>query len=166
MLSYLVRRLLAFIPTVLLITFFTFAVGFYGPGDPIRVLMREQWNDEETYQLLRHKYGFDRPFLVQYGDYIWKSAQGDFGRSVLRKLSVRDLMLPALGVTAQIGLAALAILAIGGIALGILAAYCQNSWLDYTIVGVSIFLQSIPPFVLAPILMIVLVLRLRWINTP
>lgn len=166
MLTYILRRLLTFIPTVLLITFFTFAVGFYGPGDPIRVLMREQWNDEETYQLLRRKYGFDRPFMVQYTEYIWKSMQGDFGRSVLRKLDVRDLMLPALGVTAQIGLVALMTLAICGIALGILAAYHQNSWLDYTIVGTSIFLQSIPPFVLAPILMIVLVLRLRWINTP
>jgi peptide/nickel transport system permease protein len=166
MLSYILRRLLTFIPTILLITFFTFAVGFYGPGDPIRVLMREQWNDEETYQILRHKYGFDRPFMVQYADYISKSLQGDFGRSVLRKLPVRDLMLPALGVTAQIGLAALAMLALCGVALGILAAYCQNSWLDYAIVGMSIFLQSIPPFVLAPIMMIVLVLRLRWINTP
>src|SRR3954471_1604510 len=75
MLNYIFRRLLTFIPTLLLISFFTFGVGFFGPGDPIRVLMREQWNDEETYQLLRHKYGFDRPFMVQYTDYIWKSAQ-------------------------------------------------------------------------------------------
>jgi peptide/nickel transport system permease protein len=166
MFAYLIRRLLTFIPTILLISFFTFAVGFYGPGDPIRVLMREQWNDEETYQLLRHKYGFDRPFLVQYTDYIWKSLQGDFGRSVLRKLPVRDLMFPALAVTAQIGLLTLAILACLGISLGVLAAVRQNTWSDYAIVSVSIFLQSIPPFVLAPIAMIVLVLDLRLMNTP
>jgi ABC-type dipeptide/oligopeptide/nickel transport system permease component len=166
MLRYIVRRLLTFIPTILLISFFTFAVGFYGPGDPIRVLMREQWNDEETYQLLRHKYGFDRPFLVQYTDYIWKSLKGDFGRSVLRKLPVRDLMFPALAVTAQIGLVSLATLALFGISLGVLAAYRQNTWLDYAIVSSSIFLQSIPPFVLAPIAMIVLVLDLRLMNTP
>jgi ABC-type dipeptide/oligopeptide/nickel transport system permease component len=166
MLRYILRRLLTFIPTILLISFLTFAVGFYGPGDPIRVLMREQWNDEETYQLLRHKYGFDRPFLVQYVDYIWKSAHGDFGRSVLRKLPVRDLMLPALAVTAQLGLVTLLMLAVVGVGLGILAAHWQNTWRDYAIVGTSIFLQSIPPFVLAPILMIILVLRLKWINTP
>jgi ABC-type dipeptide/oligopeptide/nickel transport system permease component len=164
--TYIFRRLLTFIPTILLISFFTFAVGFYGPGDPIRVLMREQWNDEETYQILRHKYGFDRPFLVQYTDYIGKSLQGDFGRSVLRKLPVRDLMLPALAITAQIGLATLVALAFFGIGLGVLAAIRQNTWLDYTIVSVSIFLQSIPPFVLAPIAMIVLVLNLRLMNTP
>lgn len=166
MLAYIVRRLLTFVPTILLITFFTFAVGFYGPGDPIRVLMREQWNDEETYQQLRRKYGFDRPFLVQYSDYMLNSAQGDFGRSVLRKLPVRDLMFPALAVTAQIGLVALLMLTVVGVSLGILAAHWQNTWRDYAIVGTSIFLQSIPPFVLAPILMIVLVLRLGWINTP
>lgn len=164
--AYIIRRLLTFIPTILLVSFFTFAVGFYGPGDPIRVLMREQWNDEETYQQLRRKYGFDRPFTVQYVDYIQKSLQGDFGQSVLRKLPVRDLMLPALSVTAQIGAVTLVLLAVCGIGLGVLAAYRQNTWIDHTIVGVSVFLQSIPPFVLAPILMIVLVLRLRWINTP
>jgi len=166
MLTYIFRRFLTFIPTMLLISFFTFGAGFYGPGDPIRVLMREQWNDEETYQILRHKYGFDRPFLVQYTDYIWKSFQGDFGKSVLRKLSVRELMLPALAVTAQIGVIALAALAFFGISLGVLAAYVQNTWLDYLIVSVSIFLQSIPPFVLAPIAMILLVLHLHLMNTP
>ena len=166
MFAYLIRRLLTFIPTLLIITFFTFAVGFYGPGDPIRVLMREQWNDEETYQMLRHKYGFDRPFVVQYTDYIAKSLQGDFGRSVLRKLPVRDLMLPALLVTAQLGLATLVCLSICGVGLGTLAAYRQNTWLDYLVVSGSIFLQSIPPFVLAPVAMIVLVLDLRLMNTP
>jgi peptide/nickel transport system permease protein len=166
MLRYIIRRVLTFIPTILLISFFTFAVGFYGPGDPIRVLMREQWNDEETYQQLRRKYGFDRPFMVQYTDYIWKSLQGDFGRSVLRKLPVKDLMLPALAVTAQIGLVALLMLTFVGVGLGLLAAHWQNTWRDYAIVSTSVFLQSIPPFVLAPILMIVLVLRLGWINTP
>lgn len=166
MLNYIIRRLLTFIPTILLISFFTFAVGFYGPGDPIRVLMREQWNDEKTYQQLRHKYGFDRPFMVQYTDYVWKSLHGDFGRSVLRKLPVRDLMFPALAVTAQIGLVALLMLSVVGVGLGLLAAHWQNTWRDYLIVSTSVFLQSIPPFVLAPILMIILVLRLGWINTP
>jgi ABC-type dipeptide/oligopeptide/nickel transport system permease component len=166
MLRYITVRLLYFVPVLFVVSFFTFAVGFYGPGDPIRVLMKENWNDEETYQILRRKYGFDRPFLVQYGDYMLKAVQGDFGRSVLRAMPVRDLMLPALGVTAQLGLAALASLSIFGIGLGVIAALKQNSWIDYSIVTGSIILQSIPVFVLAPILMFILVLDLRLMKTP
>jgi ABC-type dipeptide/oligopeptide/nickel transport system permease component len=166
MLRYITVRLLYFVPVLFVVSFFTFAVGFYGPGDPIRVLMKENWNDEETYQILRRKYGFDRPFLVQYGDYMLKAVQGDFGRSVLRAMPVRDLMLPSLAVTAQLGLAALASLSLFGIGLGVIAALKQNSWIDYTIVTGSIILQSIPVFVLAPILMFILVLDLRLMKTP
>lgn len=166
MLRYIAVRLLYFVPVLFVVSFFTFAVGFYGPGDPIRVLMKENWNDEETYQILRRKYGFDRPFLVQYGDYMLKAVQGDFGRSVLRAMPVRDLMLPSLAVTAQLGLAALASLSVFGIGLGVIAALKQNSWVDYTIVTGSIILQSIPVFVLAPILMFILVLDLRLMKTP
>jgi len=166
MLRYIAVRLLYFVPVLFVVSFFTFAVGLYGPGDPIRVLMKENWNDEETYQILRRKYGFDRPFLVQYGDYMLKAVQGDFGRSVLRAMPVRDLMLPSLAVTAQLGLAALASLSVFGIGLGVIAALKQNSWVDYTIVTGSIILQSIPVFVLAPILMFILVLDLRLMKTP
>src|SRR5436305_467354 len=115
MLRYIGIRLLYFIPTILLVSFFTFAVGFYGPGDPIRVLMKENWNDEQAYQILRHKYGFDRPFMVQYADYMVNALHGDFGRSVLRVMPVRDLMFPSLAVTAQLGLLALLSLGIVGI---------------------------------------------------
>lgn len=166
MVRYVIVRLLYAIPTVLLISLFTFAVGFYGPGDPIRVLMGESWNDEKTYQILRQKYGFDRPFFVQYADYMWKAAQGDFGRSVLRVMPVRDLMFPSLAITAQLGLLALIALTVVGIGLGVLAALKQNTWVDYTIITSGIALQSVPVFVLAPILMMLLVLQLRVMNTP
>jgi peptide/nickel transport system permease protein len=166
MLRYLTLRILYFIPTLLFVTFFTFAVGFYGPGDPIRVLMRENWSDEQTYQLLRRKYGFDRPFLVQYADWIGNALQGDFGRSVIRgAVPVRDLLFPALAVSAQIGLAALICLFIVGVGLGVLAAVYRNTWLDHLIVVGSIALQSVPTFVSAPILMIVFVLQLNLLKT-
>ncbi len=166
MLRYILVRLLYSIPTVLLVSFFTFAVGFYGPGDPLRVLMGENWNDEAAYQVLRHQYGFDRPFLVQYADYMANALRGDFGRSVLRVMPVRDLMFPALAVTAQLGALALVSLTVVGIGLGVLSAIKQNTWIDYAIITGSIALQSVPVFVLAPILMIIVVLQLHLMNTP
>ncbi len=163
---YISIRILYFIPTLLFVTFFTFALGFYGPGDPIRVLMKENWSDEETYQILRRKYGFDRPFLVQYADWVGNALQGDFGRSVIRgAVPVRDLLFPALKVSAQIGLAALICLLIFGVGWGVLAAYYRNTWVDHLIVVSSIVLQSIPIFVLAPMLMILFVLQLKLLKT-
>ena len=166
MLRYIIVRLLYFVPVLLLVSFFTFALGFYGPGDPVRVLMRENWSDEQLYQLLRQKYGFDRPFVVQYLDYISKAVQGDFGRSVLIDIDVRDLVFPALGVTSQLGALALGGLIVFGIGLGVVASIKQNTWIDHAIVVTSIFVQSVPVFVLGPILMIVLVLNLGLMNTP
>lgn len=166
MLRYLLVRILYFIPTLFFVTLFTFALGFYGPGDPIRVLMKENWSDEATYQLLRRKYGFDRPFLVQYADWVGHAVQGDFGRSVIRgAVPVGDLLFPALKVSAQIGLVALLCLFVVGVGLGALAAVYQNTWLDHLIVGGSIVLQSVPVFVLAPMLMILFVLQLRLLKT-
>jgi ABC-type dipeptide/oligopeptide/nickel transport system permease component len=166
MARYLIVRILYFIPTLLFVTFFTFVLGFYGPGDPIRVLMKENWSDEETYQLLRRKYGFDRPFLVQYADWVVNALQGDFGRSVIRgAVPVADLLFPALKVSAQIGLVALLCLVLFGVGLGALAAIYQNRWLDHLIVMVSIAFQSVPTFVSAPLLMIFFVLQLRLLKT-
>lgn len=166
MFRYISIRILYFIPTLLFVTFFTFVLGFYGPGDPIRVLMKENWSDEETYQLLRHKYGFDRPFLVQYADWVGNALRGDFGRAVTRgAMPVRDLLFPALRVSAQIGLVALLCLFVFGVGFGVLAALYQNTWVDHLIVVGSIFLQSVPTFVSAPILMIFFVLQLHLLKT-
>jgi ABC-type dipeptide/oligopeptide/nickel transport system permease component len=127
--------------------------------------MKENWSDEETYQLLRRKYGFDRPFLVQYADYVGNVLRGDFGRSVLRAMPVSDLLFPALAVSAQIGLIALVCLFIFGVGLGVLAAVYQNTWLDHLIVVGAVVLQSVPVFVSAPILMILVVLELHLMST-
>lgn len=166
MLLYIIRRVSIIIPSLLVISFITFSLGFYGPGDPVRVLMGENWNDEETYQVLRHQYGLDRPFLVQYIDYVSKIPKLDFGRSILKRMPVRDMLVGAFLVTAQLGVLAIILLATLGIALGVLAALRQNSWLDYLIVSGGIILHSIPVFVLAPGLMILLVINLRVMDTP
>lgn len=166
MLSYVIRRVSLIVPSLLVISFITFSLGFYGPGDPVRVLMGENWNDEETYQVLRHQYGLDRPFLVQYLDYVSKIPQFDFGRSILRRMPVRDMLGSAFVVTAQLGVLAVFLLAILGIGLGVLAALRQNTWLDYIIVSGGIVLHSIPVFVLAPGLMILFVINLKLMDTP
>ena len=166
MLQYAIRRLLTFIPLILLLVFVTFLLSFYGPGDPLRIIMGENWTSDAVYQSLRHQYGLDRPLPVQFGDYIWKALHGDFGRSYIQRVRVSELIGKALPVSAQLALVAIVYIAIFGIGLGIVAAFWHHRWPDAAIGLAGVILHSIPAFVLAPIVLVVLVLKLHVIATP
>jgi ABC-type dipeptide/oligopeptide/nickel transport system permease component len=161
MLRYLSARFLSFIPTLLAITFLTFLLGYYGPGDPVRIILGQDWRNEEEYQRIRASLGLDRPFIVQYGDFLGDLLRGDFGYSYMQKTrSINTLIVEKLPVSMQLGLVATIILFATGIPLGILAAYHQNRLLDYIIVSATVLLHAVPPYALAPILLTVFVLKL------
>jgi ABC-type dipeptide/oligopeptide/nickel transport system permease component len=167
MAAYIGRRILQAIPTVLLVVLITFTLGFYAPGDPIRAMYGDQVPvDDAARQALRHHYGLDRPYPIQFGDYLSKVLRGDFGRSISLSRPVGQAMGHALPISAQIGLAALLLLVVLGVPLGVLAAIRQNSVLDYGVLASSLLLASIPAFVLAPLVMILFVLQLGWFNAP
>ena len=164
MLVYAVKRLLLFIPTVLAVLFITFTMGYLGPGDPIQTqIMRvnPRLADQETIERLREVYGLNRPFLVQWGDWVGKLLRGDFGKSYTTRTDIGPTIAYRLPISAQLGAVAFVILAIGGMLLGTLAALKQNTWIDHLIVGSALFINSFPIFVLAPLLMIVVILWLK-----
>lgn len=161
MLAYIVRRLL-FAPLLLItVSLITFTLGQYGPGDPIEVLMG-QHSDPEVVARVRHQRGLDRPFHVQYLDYVWKVLHGDFGESYkFRGEAVMDLLLPRIAVSAQLGLVAL-VMSLGiGIPLGLLAAMKQGSWGDLALVSGSLFFYAVPAVITAPIILFLLAYQAR-----
>ena len=166
MLQYAIRRILTFIPLILLLALVTFLLTFYGPGDPLRIIMGENWTSETVYRNLRHQYGLDRPVPVQFGDYVWKALHGDFGRSYIERVRVSELIGNALPISAQLALVAIVFIAVFGIGLGIIAAFWHYRWPDALIGFAAVMLHSIPAFVFAPIVLVVLVLKLGWIATP
>ncbi len=166
MLQYVLRRILALIPLLLVVAFATYMLSFYGPGDPVRLIMGENWSSEEVYQNLRHQYGFDRPVLVQFADYIWSGVQGDFGRSLVQRVRVSEMIGKALPVSAQLALAATFLIGVVGIGLGVLAALWHHRWPDALISLFGVITHSIPSFVIAPIVLVTLVLKLGIIKTP
>jgi ABC-type dipeptide/oligopeptide/nickel transport system permease component len=141
-------------------------LSFYGPGDPVRLIMGENWSSEEVYQNLRHQYGFDRPVIVQFADYIWHGIRGDFGRSLIQRVRVSEMISKALPVSAQLALAATSMIAVIGISLGVVAALWHHRWPDTLISLFGVITHSIPAFVIAPIVMVTLVLKLGVIKTP
>ncbi|MBI2867178.1 MAG: ABC transporter permease [Chloroflexi bacterium] len=161
MLAYIARRLL-WLPVVLFaVSFITFTLGFYGPGDPAQVRLGARATPEQV-ERLRRQLGLDRPFLVQYGDYVWHTMRGDLGESITKFPGQRvgTLVARRIWVSAQLGLAALILAVVLGIALGQLAAMHQGSWLDSAIISLSLFFGSVPVFVSAPFLLLFLVAKL------
>ncbi|MFQ6094359.1 MAG: ABC transporter permease, partial [bacterium] len=131
MITYIVRRLLWLPFLLLIIAFITFALGLYGPGDPVVVMLGQHANPEAAARV-RHELGLDRPFLVQYADYIRKALHGDLGESLkYRGQPVGRLMAKRLAVTIQFNIVVITVGLAVGIPLGILAALNRNNLIDY-----------------------------------
>jgi peptide/nickel transport system permease protein len=168
---YISMRLLIIIPTLFAALMIVFLLGYLGPIDPVTIL-RSQWAAQGIYLNevevadLRHQYGLDRPFLVQFGTYMDNLLQGKFGYSYADAAPIWPRIKRALPVSGALALGAVAIMAFVGIPLGIVAARFHNSRFDYGIVGTSLFLWSIPPYVLVPIILITFVLWLDVMNVP
>ena len=166
MLQHALRRILAFIPLLLFMAFVTYLLSFYAPGDPLRIIMGENWSSDEVYQNLRHQYGLDRPVVVQFADYLWRALHGDFGRSYIQRIRVGELIGKALPVSAQLALVSTILIGIIGIGLGVVAALWHHRLPDALIGFFGVIAHSIPAFVLAPIVLVTLVLKLKIIQTP
>jgi peptide/nickel transport system permease protein len=166
MLRYILRRLITMIPLLVLITSLTYFLGQYGAGDLAAYLTTQEGGGKfnwDAYYKIRAELGLDDPPIVRYGRWLSGAVRGDLGKSyvLLGQPDVTYLLKKALPVSMQLGLAALAIVAVLGIPLGVSAAVMRNGPLDYLIVGSSTVLASVPTFVLAPIAMIVIVLNLK-----
>jgi peptide/nickel transport system permease protein len=83
MLRYVSGRLLQAIPVMVGITFICFAILYAAPGDPVRIMMGQHY-DAQVADSLRHEWGLDKPFLVQYGLFALRTARGDLGQSYLK----------------------------------------------------------------------------------
>ncbi|WP_055048105.1 ABC transporter permease [Devosia sp. A16] len=164
MLTYALKRLLLWIPSVLLVLLAVYALAFYGAGDPIKLMfLREPGGiafDPNRLAAIREAAGIDRPFFEQFGDYVWRVLHFDFGNSLTSGRSVARTIAAAAPVSIQLGLLAIVLTAIIAIPLGVIAALNQNRALDYLILGSALFFYAIPAYVAGPILMVLLILVL------
>ena len=171
MIPYLLSRIFRWATGLLLVAVVSYAMMFYGAGDPIKrmFLDMEQGGvevDANALAALRAKYGLDRSFPEQVTTYLSNLVQGDWGTSIRERRPVWDMVRARLPISMQIGLVA-TVLSIGlGIPLGIVAASHHNRWLDQTIVGAGVFINAIPIFVTAPILLLFLVVGLEIMDVP
>lgn len=131
-------------------------------GDVATALAGENARAEDI-ENIRRIYGLDRPLLVQYLEWLWKMAHGDFGQSLFFKVDVRPLVMDKLPTTLLLALFSLGFALAISIPLGILAAVYPNSLIDRLCLGLAVLGQAMPNFFLALILIIVLAVGLRWL---
>ena len=163
--AYVIRRL-AWLPVILLIvSFITFALGRFGPGDPVEVLMG-QYADPDVVERIRQQRGFNDNIFVQYGRYVKNVAQGEFGESFkYRGRTVSELLKKKMWVSAQLNLAALFLSVSLGVPLGLFAALRQGTFWDTGTVAFTLLGQSIPVFLTAPVVLLVFALKLDILPT-
>jgi ABC-type dipeptide/oligopeptide/nickel transport system permease component len=165
MAPYALKRLALAVPTLLAVSFVTFFLGYLAPGSPIDLLVG-QHADPAIRRQLEHEYGLDRPAMVQYADFLWGAVRGDLGHSFANGgRSVTDLIAQQFPTTAFLALLAICTAALLGLPAGVLAALQHNRLPDRAVMTQVLVLVSLPPFVLAPILMLCFSLWLGWLPT-
>jgi peptide/nickel transport system permease protein len=117
----------------------------------------------EDIENIRRLYGLDRPLVVQYLDWLWQMAQGNFGQSMYFKTDVRPLVMDKLPTTVLLAVLSLAFALAVSIPLGVLAAVYPNTWVDRLCLALAVLGQAMPNFFFALILIMVLAVGLRWL---
>lgn len=149
MVQFLLKRLISLVFVLLSVTFITFIMGYFAPGDPIRSMMGQHFN-ENLYLQLRHLYGLDLPWYQQYFNFLVHLLHFDFGYSYKQQqIPVISIIATNLPVTLELGLWALVLQFLIGVPLGIFSAMKPNTWIDTVNMGSSIILYALPGFVLA-----------------
>ncbi len=160
-LAFILRRLLTALPTLALIVAMSFLLTRLAPGGPFD---QEQALAPEIRANLEAAYGLDQPIYLQFGRYVGGLLRGDFGPSFkFRDFTVGELIAGGLPVSLAIGLAALGLALAIGVPAGILAALSRGRLTDRLLMSVAVAGISIPVFVIAPLLMLVFGIWLRWL---
>ena len=166
MTQYILRRLLLFIPTLLLVTGMIFTVLRIIPGDVAKLIVTaggEGQFNETKYNEVRAQLKLDKPIPVQYAHWVSTAVRGDFGKSYWSKTGVREELMDRLPVTLELALIAPVLALLLGVPLGVVSAVWQNSPVDYLARILSVTGLSVPHFWLGIVIILVLANYFSWV---
>ena len=161
--SYVLRRLLVALPSLLIATLVVFTLPRLIPGDVVQLMLEEKAYGKDL-EDLRAKLGLNRPIPVQYLEWLGRIARGDLGESLWTRQQVLGELARRLPVTLTLGVMAIAVAILIGIPIGILSAVRQDGVLDFFARSAAILGLSIPAFVTA--IVVILLPAIWWGWTP
>lgn len=161
--TFVVRRLLAAIPVLLIISAATFFLCRYAPGDPVSVRAGPRASPEQV-DRVRASLGLDDPKPVQYVRYMGKLLRGDLGESYRRPgYSVSEIIFPKMWVSAQLNLYSFFLVYLLGIPIGLYMALRRGHWQDPTLSAGLLTVSAIPIFTMIPFLQWLFAVKLGWL---
>lgn len=164
--QYILRRLVLFLPTLVLASLATFFIMRALPGDVALIILGGEANSPaalEQVEQYREALGLRDPLPVQYGRWVWSLVNGEFGgRSLVDRESIGAILARRLPVTLQLAFYALVISMAVSVPLGIVAAVYQDRWPDYLVRVVTLTGHSLPNFWMALVLLLVLSVQFAW----
>lgn len=161
MLKFIIRRLLEAIPTLFILITISFFMMRLAPGSPFT---GERKLPPEVMANIEAKYHLNDPIYKQYFSYLAQLSQGDFGPSFKYKdYSVNELVARAFPVSAKLGATAFLVAVLFGVSAGVIAALNQNTKWDFTVMGFAMTGVVIPSFVVAPLLVLIFAIQLKWL---
>ncbi|MCA1298751.1 ABC transporter permease [Stappia indica] len=161
MLNFILKRLGLAVLVALTVSAISFSLLFMA-GDPAAALAGEQATDVDI-EAIRRLYGFDRPMIVQYWEWLSRALQGDFGESYYFRLPVADLIMERLSITMTLGVCGISFALLTAVPLGVVAAIRPNSLIDRFALFLSVMGQAMPSFWFGLMMIVVFSIQLNWL---
>jgi len=162
MVSYILRRILSTLPVMGIVALFVFSLLYIAPGDPAAVIAGDQASPADV-ERIRQGLGLDRPFLIQFGTWLWNILHGDLGTSIFTNLPVSAMIAQRIEPTFSLMAITLVVTILVAVPLGVAAAWKAGSWVDRTIMAFAVFAFSLPVFVVGYVLAYVFALQFEWL---
>ncbi len=161
MFKYIAMRLPQLVIVIFGVTLVVFAV-MYLSGDPVLLMVGEGWTIQEIEEF-RHQMGFDRPWYVQYVDFVSHALRGDFGDSLRQRQPAMELVLDRMPATIELTVTAMLISIIVAVPVGVLSAVRRNTVWDNIAMFLALLGQAMPVFWLGLLLILVFAVKLEWL---
>ena len=162
MTAYIVRRLLATIPVMVVVALFVFLLLHLTPGDPAAVIAGDDASPVDI-EAIRRKLGLDRPIWEQFGIYVGNLLRGDLGTSIFSNLPVLTLGQQRLEPSLVLAVSTLVLAIALAVPMGVLAAWKARTWIDRVVMGFSVLGFAVPVFLIGYLLIYIFAIELRWL---
>ncbi|TVR89950.1 MAG: ABC transporter permease [Trueperaceae bacterium] len=162
MITFALRRLLATVPTLLVVTLLVFGLVRLLPGDPARLMLGESANPQAIAEL-RTQMGLDRPIMVQYGAWLADVARFDLGRSLVDNASVSRIIGQKLPTTIELSVLSMLVALLLAVPAGTISAVQRGKPLDSAVTIFALTGISMPNFFLGILLIFFFSVQLRWV---
>jgi len=162
MLGYILKRVLATIPVMVIVAVFVFLLLRLTPGDPAAILAGDAATPAQL-ERIRDRLGLNDPLYVQFVTWVGQLLRGDLGTSLISNTSVAGMIGARLGPTVNIAVMTIVISVALAVPMGVIAAWRHKSWVDFLVMSFSVLGFSVPVFVIGYILIQIFAIDLRWV---